>query len=261
MKAPRTRADRTTGRARRARLAEPWSEARDRRLRLAELFVSLQGEGRRSGWPTVFVRLTGCALRCRWCDTEWAFFEGRWTSLEQTRVEILQCGVPRVCVTGGEPLLQPSVVPLVRRLAVDEELDVVVETGGDQDISVLPARASCILDIKLPGSGMADRFDAANLARLRPHDEVKMVVADRADYEAARRWIQGPLTSFAGEIWLSPVQDAHIAEDVHDVNREHDVEGGLDAATLAGWMLSDRLRARLQFQLHKLLWPGRDRGI
>ncbi len=225
-----------------ARRAEPWSLARTRTLRIAETFVSLQGEGTRTGRPTFFVRLTGCALRCRWCDTAWAFFEGHRRTLAALEREVLDSGLRHVCITGGEPLLQPSVVPLARRLACDDRLDVVVETGGDQDVSVLPEQVARIVDIKLPGSGMADRMDPANIARLGPRDEVKLVLADRRDYEEARRLVRGPLAGFPGEILLSPVA------------------GRLAPADVAAWVLEDRLPVRVQIQLHRLLWPDRERG-
>lgn len=231
------------GLARRARLAESWDVARARRLRIAEVFVSLQGEGSRAGLPTTFVRLTGCALRCTWCDTAWAFFEGEGRTLAEIEADVLARGVPRVCLTGGEPLLQPSVVPLVRRLHDDHELDVVVETGGDQDVSVLPDGVVRILDVKLPGSGMADRMDPRNLARLTARDEVKLVIADRADYEAARALVRGPLAGFGGQVLLGPVF------------------GACAPADLAAWVLEDRLDVRVQLQLHKLLWPGQERGV
>jgi 7-carboxy-7-deazaguanine synthase len=178
-----------------------------------------------------------------WCDTEWAFRQGSWREIESLAHEILSAGVGRVCITGGEPLLQPSVVPLIRHLACEQGLDVVVETGGDQDISVLPREAVRILDIKLPGSGMADRFDPCNIERLGPRDEVKLVLADRVDYEAAREWVRGPLAGFSGEILLGPVS------------------GRLEIERLARWILEDRLPVRLQTQLHKLIWPGRERGV
>lgn len=229
--------------ARLARLHEPWDRARHRRLKVAELFCSLQGEGSRTGLPTVFLRLTGCALRCSWCDTAWAFHEGEWADLELIERRILDCGVPRLCVTGGEPLLQPTVVPLIRRFVAAHGFDVSVETGGDQDISVLPEEVVRILDVKLPASGMALRFDRANLERLTPNDEVKFVIASREDYEAARSWIEGPLAGFRGEILLSPVHSC------------------LEPERLAAWILADRLPARFQLQLHKVLWPQEIKGV
>jgi len=222
---------------------EAWPIARLRELVVAELFASLQGEGTRAGLPTVFLRLTGCALRCRWCDTEWAFHGGERRSLHDLASSIAGLGIPRVCVTGGEPLLQRGVVPLVRHLDEDLALEVVVETGGDQDISVLPPGVVRVMDIKLPGSGMEGRLHEANLSHLTSDDEVKLVVADRDDYLAARRWIEGPLESFDGAILLGAVH------------------GELPPATLTRWVLEDRLAVRVQLQLHKLIWPGRDRGV
>lgn len=219
------------------------SAATSTRLRVSELFLSLQGEGSRVGLPTVFLRLTGCALRCRWCDSAWAFVGGEWKELAALEQQILAFDVPRLCLTGGEPLLQPAVVPLLERLQQLHRFDICVETGGDQDISILPRGITRILDLKLPGSGMATRMDPQNLARLTAHDEVKLIIADRADYEAARALIRGPLAAFSGEILVGVVH------------------GELDPAQLATWLLADRLPVRQQIQLHKLLWPGQDRGV
>lgn len=228
----------------RQRLAqEDWSQARTRRLRVSELFFSLQGEGSRSGLLTVFLRLTGCALRCRWCDTEWAFVGGDWQTNEQLEAAILAYQVKRLCLTGGEPLLQPSSMPLLQQLRSQHGFDIVVETGGDQDISIVPSGVIRVLDIKLPGSGMAARMDLENLGRLTPQDEVKLVIANRQDYEAARGWVQGALSSFRGEILLSPVA------------------GEVEAGRIAEWAMADRLNVRVQLQLHKLLWPGVEKGV
>lgn len=226
-----------------AKMNEPWPRARDRRLRIAELFVSLQGEGTRAGLPTTFLRLTGCALRCAWCDSEWAFYEGHWERLAALAERIESLGVDRVCVTGGEPLLQPSVVPLMRRLCEDVGKEVIVETSGDQDISCLPERVVRIMDIKLPGSGMQARNNWNNLRYLTERDEVKFVIADRDDYECARETVASKLAGFCGEVLFSGVHDS------------------LPSARLAEWVLEDRLPVRLQTQLHKQLWPGRERGI
>ncbi len=215
----------------------------DRSGRVEEIFSSIQGEGTRAGLPTAFVRLAGCALRCRWCDTTWAFTGGETMTVDQVVAAVLATGLPHVCLTGGEPLLQEALPELARRLAEDHGLDVVVETGGDRDISVLPPPVARILDIKLPGSGMLDRMDRGNPARLRPGDEVKMVVADRRDYEEARRILREDLAGFPGPVLLAPVH------------------GELAPARLAGWILADRLPVRLQLQLHKVIWPGRDRGV
>jgi 7-carboxy-7-deazaguanine synthase len=225
-----------------AKADEKWEEARARRLRVAELFVSIQGESTRAGLPTVFVRLTGCALRCRWCDTAFAFHEGSWWSLEEIEGEAEAAGIPRVCFTGGEPLLQPSVVPLMRRL-LERGWSVSVETGGDQDVSVVPAGVRRVVDVKLPGSGMQERMDPRNLQRLGAADEVKLVVADRRDYEAARALVRGRLAGFPGEILVGAVH------------------GELEPGRLAEWVLEDRLPVRVQLQLHKLLWPSQERGV
>ncbi len=211
-------------------------------LRIAEIFASIQGEGTRAGLPTAFVRVAGCALRCRWCDTTWAFEGGEVMGVDEVAEAVLATGLRHVCLTGGEPLLQAAIPGLAHRLAVREGLDVVVETGGDRDISLLPAPVVRVLDIKLPGSGMMDRMDRANLGRLRPGDEVKMVVADRRDYEEARRIVREELAGFRGEVLLAPVH------------------GELDPAELADWILADRLAVRFQLQLHKVVWPGRERG-
>jgi 7-carboxy-7-deazaguanine synthase len=221
---------------------EPWETARARRLRVAEVFLSIQGEGSRAGLPSVFLRLTGCALRCRWCDTAWAFTEGTWRGVGELAEELLGFGVPRLCATGGEPLLQPSMVPLLRHLADDHGWDVVVETGGDQEIAIVPPPIARIVDIKLPGSGMEARMDPRNVACLRPGDEVKLIVSDRRDYERARELILGPLARCPGHVLLGAVH------------------GELTPGELADWVLEDRLEARVQLQLHKLLWPGKERG-
>ena len=212
-------------------------------LRVAEIFASIQGEGTRVGLPTAFVRVAGCALRCRWCDTAWAFEGGEVMDVEEVAEAVLATGLPHVCLTGGEPLLQPALPRLAHRLAVLEGLDVVVETGGDRDISVLEPPVVRILDVKLPGSGMMDRMDWANLGRLRPGDEVKMVIADRRDYEEARRILREELAGFRGDVLFAP---AH---------------GELAPAELADWILADRLPVRFQLQVHKVIWPGRERGV
>lgn len=225
-----------------AKAGRKWAEAQSDRLELAELFTSVQGESSRVGLPTVFVRLTGCALRCRWCDSAFAFHGGSWWTLAGIEREVVASGVHHVCVTGGEPLLQPSVVPLMRRL-VGLGFAVSVETGGDQDVSVVPDGVKRVVDVKLPGSGMDGRMDAGNLDRLGAEDEVKLVVAGRRDYEAARELIRGSLARFAGEILIGAVH----AE--------------LEPAQLAEWVLEDRLPVRVQVQLHKILWPGREKGV
>ena len=212
-------------------------------LTINEIFYSVQGESSYAGRPCVFVRLTACDLRCSWCDTAYAFHEGSKRALEDVwgEVDAFQC--PLVEVTGGEPLLQEEVYPLMQGL-LDRGKTVLLETGGHRDTSLVPNEVITILDIKCPGSGESHRNDWANLERLRPHDEVKFVVKDRADYEWARDvLVQRSLPGRAAAIHFSPVH------------------GVLDPKTLSEWMLADRLPARLQVQLHKYIWPPSTRGV
>lgn len=211
---------------------------------LNELYASVQGEGTRAGRPCTFVRLTGCGLRCAWCDTAYAFHEGSRAAVDEVVARVLATGLPLVLLTGGEPLEQPGCLELARRLC-DAGLEVLVETGGHVDTGPLDPRVVRILDVKLPGSGMERRNHWPNLALLRPTDEVKLVVADRADLEAAREVIERHgLVERGCPLLFSPVH------------------GKLEAATLAGWLLERPLpTARLNLQLHKFVWPGRDRGV
>ena len=212
------------------------------RLRVHEIFHSIQGESTYAGRPCVFVRLTGCQMRCVWCDTEYAFYEGRWMTLEALLSEVAGFGCPLVEVTGGEPLLQPAVHELMRRLA-DAGHEVLLETGGGFDISTVDPRVRRILDVKCPGSGEAANNFWPNLDQLRGTDELKFVVAGRPDYE----WALGVIAErgLAGRcpIHLSPVW------------------GRLDPAELAGWMLADGAPARLTLQQHKILWGPDARGV
>lgn len=211
------------------------------RLRVTEIFHSLQGEASSVGWPTVFVRLTGCPLRCRYCDTEYAFHGGEWLSLEAVVAEVARHGARHVCVTGGEPLAQPGCAVLVARLC-DAGYRVSIETSGALDISVLDARAQRVMDVKTPGSGEADRNLAANLAHLRQQDACKFVICDRADYEWARTFVAEHELAARCEVLFSPCW------------------GRMNPARLADWILEDRLAVRFQVQLHKMLWgdvPGR----
>ncbi len=219
-----------------------WERLSERTLQVSETFVSIQGEGCRAGWPSAFVRLTGCGLRCRWCDTTYAYSGGRKQSLRSLESWVVSTGLSRVCLTGGEPLLQPDLLLLAERLVTEHAYDVVLETGGDQDVSAVAREVSIVLDIKLPASKMTDRMRWTNLDQLGAGDELKLVVADRNDYEMARELLRERLKSFPGEILLSPVH------------------GELAADTLAQWVLSDRLEARVQIQLHRLLWPSKTRG-
>ena len=212
-------------------------------LTINEIFYSIQGESTRAGRPCVFVRLTACDLRCSWCDTPYAFHEGRSMSIDEVVAEVDRHGCPLVEVTGGEPLLQDDVYPLMERLLTGGKT-VMLETGGHRSIATVPAAVLKVVDIKCPGSGESDKNDWANLGRLAPHDEVKFVVKDRKDYEFARDVITiHDLVSRVGAILISPV---------HDV---------LDSKTLSEWILADHLPVRLQLQLHKFIWLPTTRGV
>lgn len=210
-------------------------------LRLTEVFLSLQGETSRAGLPTVFVRLSGCPLRCRWCDTPYSFQGGETATLDALLARVADFGVATVCVTGGEPLAQKNCLPLLAALC-DAGHSVSLETSGALDVSQVDARVSRIVDIKPPASGESARNRWENLAHLTPHDEIKFVLADRADYEWARKILQAQNIAKICPVLFSPVQ------------------GELPPAQLAGWIIEDRLPVRLQVQLHKVLWgntPGR----
>ena len=212
-------------------------------LTVHEIFYSIQGESTRAGMPCVFVRLTACDLRCSWCDTPYAFHEGHKQSVDEVVAAVEQHDCPLVEITGGEPLLQEDVYPLMDRLLAGGRT-VMLETGGHRPIDRVPARVVKIVDIKCPGSGEADRNDWANLDRLSPTDEVKFVVNDRTDYEFARHVIRDrDLPSRCAAVLLSPVH------------------GVLDGRVLSKWMLADRLPARLQLQLHKYIWAPETRGV
>lgn len=213
------------------------------RLRITEVFLSLQGETIRAGLPTVFVRLTGCPLRCRWCDSSYAFSGGRWRDLPDLVGEIRALGVPQVCVTGGEPLAQPGCLALLTALC-DAGLSVSLETSGALDASAVDARVARVFDLKAPGSGESERNHWPNFTAtaLRPQDAVKLVLADRRDYEWAREVLARHAFAETCEVLLSPVF------------------GELAPADLAAWLLADRLPVRMQLQQHKLIWgdvPGR----
>src|SRR4051812_10049714 len=212
-------------------------------LTVNEIFHSIQGESRRAGEPCVFVRLTACDLRCSWCDTPYAFHEGSKRPIESVlaAVDGYDCGL--VEVTGGEPLLQEGVYPLMQELLARGKT-VLLETGGHRSTARVPDQVVTILDVKCPGSGESEHMDWSNLDRLRPHDEVKFVVKDRVDYEYAREVIgRHALAGRAAAIHLSPVH------------------GVLDARTLSEWVLADNLPVRVQLQLHKFIWDPDTRGV
>jgi 7-carboxy-7-deazaguanine synthase len=208
-----------------------------------EIFYSVQGESTYAGRPCVFVRLTACDLRCSWCDTPYAFHEGRKRPVDDVLAEVDRFDCELVEVTGGEPLLQEAVYPLMERL-LERGKTVLLETGGHRSTARVPGPVVTILDIKCPGSGEAEKTDWDNLARLRPHDEVKFVIKDRTDYEYARAAIgQHQLARRAAAIHMSPVH------------------GVLDPKTLSEWVLADRLPVRVQLQLHKYIWSPETRGV
>lgn len=205
------------------------------RLRITEIFVSLQGESTRVGLPSVFVRLTGCPLRCSYCDSAYAFHGGQSRDLGDVLTEVEGYGVRHVCVTGGEPLAQRPCLDLLRALC-DKDFSVSLETSGALDISRVDPRVSRIVDIKTPGSGEASRNLLGNLNLVNAADEIKFVVCDRADYEWARTLITERSLWRRCAILLSP---SH---------------GQVDPASLAQWIVEDRLPVRFQIQLHKVLW-------
>jgi 7-carboxy-7-deazaguanine synthase len=212
-------------------------------LTLNEIFYSIQGESTFAGERCVFVRLTACDLRCSWCDTPYAFYEGRKVELEEIVQDVLRHDCRLVEITGGEPLLQPDVYPLMARLLA-EGRTVLLETGGHLSLERVPRGVVKIVDVKCPGSGEAHRHDWGNLGFLTREDELKFVLRDRTDYEFARAAIQDRgLAAIAGAVLLSPVH------------------GVLDPADLARWILEDALPVRLQLQVHKYVWGPEARGV
>jgi len=207
-----------------------------------ELYASVQGEGTRAGRPCTFVRLTGCGLRCEWCDTEYAFHEGERQSLDDVLEFVRGRRIPLVQLTGGEPLEQPAAFDLIRRLC-DEGYEVVIETGGHVDTTPVDPRAVLVLDVKCPGSGMEKKNHWPNLARLRVQDEIKFVLKDRADFEYALRIIK----------------ERALTENVLLFSPVH---GVLHPRDLVIWMLDTPLpNARLNLQQHKYIWPAAERGV
>jgi 7-carboxy-7-deazaguanine synthase len=209
-------------------------------LRLTEIFFSLQGEASRAGLPTVFVRLTGCPLRCTWCDTTYSFTGGEPASIASVLAEVAKFPARQVCVTGGEPLAQKDCLPLLTALC-DAGYDVSLETSGALDIAGVDPRVSCIMDLKAPDSGESGKNRWDNLAHLDARDEIKIVVASRGDYEWARQAIRERRLDAICPVLLSPAA------------------GLVEPAALAGWILEDGLNVRFQLQLHKLLW-GNEQG-
>jgi len=212
-------------------------------LTVNEIFHSIQGESTHAGRPCVFVRLTACDLRCSWCDTAYAFHEGRKMTVDDVVSQVGSYGCDVVEITGGEPLLQADVYPLMQRL-LDEGRTVLLETGGHRSVEQVPAGVVRVIDVKCPGSGEADKNHWPNLAQLRPSDEVKFVIKDRADYDYARDVVERhALIGRCAALLFSPVH------------------GVLDPRQLAEWILADRLPVRLQLQVHKYVWGADVRGV
>lgn len=211
------------------------------RLKITEIFLSLQGEARDAGWPTVFVRLTGCPLRCQYCDTAYAFFGGEWRDIDGILAEVASHGVRHVCVTGGEPLAQKRCLDLLRRLC-DAGYRVSLETSGAIDISDVDRRVSRVVDIKTPGSAEVERNRWESLPLLSAHDQIKFVICSRDDYDWARGIVAEHRLSERCDVLFSPSKSEISARD------------------LADWIVQDRLPVKFQMQLHKVLWndePGR----
>ena len=204
-------------------------------LRITEIFTSIQGESSRAGLPTVFVRLTGCPLRCTWCDTEYAFHGGQNRSIDDVVAEVLATGIRTVCVTGGEPLAQKNCLRLLQRLC-DAGCDVSLETSGALDISGVDERVACIMDLKAPGSGEVSRNRLENIAHLDARDEVKFVLAGEEDYRWACDMLNRHELAGRCSVLFSPVH------------------GALEPRELAEWIVRDRLPVRFQLQLQKFLW-------
>lgn len=211
-------------------------------LKINEIFHSIQGESRHAGRPCVFIRLTGCNLRCTWCDTAYAFEEGSDLTVAAVLERIAAYGTRYVLITGGEPLAQEGVHDLAGELC-DGGYEVAIETGGSLDLSPLDRRVMVVMDLKCPGSGMSQKNRWENLDLLKPSDEVKFVVADRADYEWAREAVVRHHLGGRCGVLFSPVH------------------GVLHPRPLAEWVLADRLPVRVQVQLHKYIWPPDLRGV
>lgn len=209
-------------------------------LYLTEMFTSIQGESSLAGLPTVFIRLSGCNLRCTWCDTPYSFARGNAKSLEDIFRYVEKQGVKHVCITGGEPLLQKNVHPLMSGLS-ERGFIVSLETGGSLSIAKVDPRVSVILDIKCPASGMSEKNDFSNLTLLKLNDEIKFVIADENDYNFAKNIIEE--YDIHQNVLLSPVFDA------------------LEPKQLAEWILRDKLNVRLNLQIHKFIWDPLAKGV
>ena len=211
-------------------------------LKINEIYASIQGESSHTGLPCIFIRLTGCNLRCSWCDTAYAFYAGNDLTIEETLQKVDTFGLPLVEITGGEPLLQEDVYPLMEAL-LKKGYRVMLETSGALPIDKVPQRVIKILDIKCPGSGEEKKNHLENLKLLSPHDEVKFVLLDRADYEWSRDLLRKYDLAPSTQVLFSPVYDK------------------LNMKDLSQWILKDRLAVRLQTQLHKVIWSKDAIGV
>jgi len=217
------------------------SQSREGMLKITEIFHSIQGEALQAGLPTAFIRLTGCPLRCVYCDSEYAFYGGKWLHFDDILAEVRHYDTPYVCVTGGEPLAQKRCAELLTLLC-DEGFEVSLETSGAVDVSAADRRVSRVMDLKTPASGEALKNLWSNLEELGGKDQIKFVICSRADYEWAREQVRDRGLDTICEVLFSPAW------------------GQVEARDLAGWILEDHLPVRLQLQLHKLLWgdvPGK----
>ena len=212
----------------------------DDRLRITEIFLSLQGESNTVGWPTVFIRLTGCPLRCSYCDTEYAFTGGESLTYEQILTRVSDFGVSHICVTGGEPLSQKGVHLLMQQLC-DLKYQVSLETSGALDIAPVDSRVSIVMDIKTPSSAEMDKNLYSNIDLLKHDDQIKLIISDRADYDWSKKMIDEYRLPDRASVLLSPAF------------------GQQEPRELAQWIIDDRLDVRFQLQLHKILW-GDEKG-
>ena len=218
-------------------------------LRLTEIFYSLQGEALTSGLPTIFVRLTGCPLRCVYCDTEYAFTGGERQSLETIIETIKSYPCKRICLTGGEPLAQPNAIELMKRLLSDS-YEISLETAGALTVANVPKAVSKVMDLKTPSSGEVDKNLWSNLDYLTQHDQIKFVIMNREDYDWAKTKLsEHKLNELVDTVWFSPM--FNVAE---DINEEVSPDVPVLARELAEWMLADALPVRFQLQLHKIIW-------
>ena len=211
-------------------------------IKVNEIYLSVQGESSHTGLPCVFVRLTGCNLRCVWCDTSYAFHDGKTQSIDQTLKDVKSFGINLVEITGGEPLMQEGVYPLMEAL-LENGYKVMLETGGSLSLEKVPRDVIKIMDLKCPGSGEHKKNDLDNLKILVPHDEVKFVILDRRDYEWSRDLIKKHKINETAPILFSPVY------------------GKLELKEMVKWILEDRLPVRLQTQLHKVIWSKKTQGV